>query len=201
MKSWELVSHLITCIAITGNYQESTTILNACTKMSGNLLNSPRIWIFLSNTHYSILYRFLLSKTRLGDLVLRHINRSWLSRIPLQMYEIAISRVERIQRYSNKYLRKWLGVPPCFSKVGLHTNSGNLHLPISSLVEEFKIRKVSLHMKMKDSADEIIRKVYPVIKSGAKWSAAQRHHRRHSNQSMWTGLHVQKGILQSEPER
>ena len=45
---------------------------------------------------------------------------------PLQMNEIAISRVERIQQYSNKYLRKWLGVPPCFLKVGLYTNSGNL---------------------------------------------------------------------------
>ena len=90
---------------------------------------------------------------------------------PLQMYEIAISRVERIQQYSNKYLRKWLGVPPCFSKVGLYTNSGNLQLPISSLVEEFKIGKVRLHMMMKDSADEIIRKAYPEIKSGTKWSA------------------------------
>ena len=58
---------------------------------------------------------------------------------PLQMYEIAISRVERIQQYSNKYLRKWLGVLPCFLRVGLYTNSGNLQLPISSLVEEFKI--------------------------------------------------------------
>ena len=77
---------------------------------------------------------------------------------PLQMYEIAISRAERIQQYSNKYLRKWFGVPPCFSKVGLCTNSGNLQLPISSLVEEFKIGKVRLHMMMKDSADEIIRK-------------------------------------------
>ena len=26
------------------NFQKSTTILNACTKKSGNLLNSPRIW-------------------------------------------------------------------------------------------------------------------------------------------------------------
>ena len=82
---------------------------------------------------------------------------------PLQMYEIVISRVERIQQYSNKYLRKWLGVPPCFSKVGLYTNSGNLQLPIYSLVEEFKIGKVRLYMIMKDSADEIIRKVYPEI--------------------------------------
>ena len=90
---------------------------------------------------------------------------------PLQMYEIAISRVEQIQQYSNKYLRKWFGVPPCFSKVGLYTNSGNLQLPISSLVEEFKIGKVRLHMMMKDSVDEIIQKAYPEIKSGTKWSA------------------------------
>ena len=27
------------------NFQESTTILNACTKKSGNLLNSPRIYV------------------------------------------------------------------------------------------------------------------------------------------------------------
>ena len=79
----------------------------------------------------------------------------------------------RIQQYSNKYLHKWLGVPPCFLKVGLYTNSGNLQLPISSLVEEFKIGKVRLHMMMKDSADEIIRKVYPEIKSGMKWSAVK----------------------------
>ena len=116
--------------------------------------------------------------------------------LPLQMYEIVISRVEQIQQYSNKHLRKWLGVPPYFSKVGLCTNSGNIQLPISSLVEEFKIGKVRLHMMMKDSADEIIRKAYPEIKSGIKWSAVKaaqeaecslqiRHHRRHSNQSSW----------------
>ena len=92
---------------------------------------------------------------------------------PLQMYEIAISRVERIQQYSNKYLCKWLGVSPCFLKVRLYTNSGNLQLPISSLVEEFKVGKICLHIMIKDSADEIIRKAYPEIKSGTKWSAVK----------------------------
>ena len=29
------------------NFQESRTILNACTKKSGNLLNSPRIYIYI----------------------------------------------------------------------------------------------------------------------------------------------------------
>ena len=47
-----------------------------------------------------------------------------------------------------------------------------LQLLISSLVE-FKIGKVRLHMIMKDSADKIIRKAYPEIKSGRKWSAVK----------------------------
>ena len=57
--------------------------------------------------------------------------------------------------------------------MGLYTNSGNLQLPISSLVEEFKIGKVRLHMMIKDSTDEIIRKAYPEIKSGMKCSAVK----------------------------
>ena len=88
------------------------------------------------------------------------------------MYEISLYCVEWIQQYSNEYLRKRLGVPPCFSKGVLYRNSGNLQLPISSVVEEFTIRKVGLHMMMmKDSADKIIQKVYPEIKSGMKWLA------------------------------
>ena len=83
---------------------------------------------------------------------------------PLQIYDIVLSHVKQFQQYNKKYLRKWLGFLPCFSKVGLYTNYGNLQLPISSLVEEFKIGKVRHHMMMKDSADEIIRKAYPEIK-------------------------------------
>ena len=86
------------------------------------------------------------------------------------MYEIVLSGIEWIEEYSNKYLHKWLGVPPCFLKVGFYTNTGNLQLPISSLVEEFKIGKVHLQM-MKNSADKVIQKVYPEIKSAMKWSA------------------------------
>ena len=36
---------------------------------------------------------------------------------PLQVYEVSLSRVESIQRHISKHLRKWLGVPPCFSNV------------------------------------------------------------------------------------
>ena len=80
------------------------------------------------------------------------------------MYKIALSHIEWIQKYSNKYLHKWLAVPPCFSKVGLYTTSENLQIPISSLGEEFKIERVHLHTMMKDSADKVIQNVYPEIK-------------------------------------
>ena len=66
------------------------------------------------------------------------------------MYEIVLSRFVRIQQCSNKYLSKWLGVPPCFSKVCLYTNSEKIQFPITSLVEEFKIGKICPHMMMKD---------------------------------------------------
>ena len=92
---------------------------------------------------------------------------------PLQVYEIALSRVNRIQQLISKYLRIWLGVPPCFSTIGLYTNSGLLQLPLTSLVEEFKVGKARLHMMMRDSPDEIVRSVHPEIKSGSKWSAAE----------------------------
>ena len=89
--------------------------------------------------------------------------------VALTMYEIALFRVERIQQYSNKYLRKWLGVPPSFSKV--YINSGNMQLPISSLVE-FKIGKVHLHMMM-DSTGGVIWKAYSEKKSDMKWLAVK----------------------------
>ena len=61
---------------------------------------------------------------------------------PLQVYEVTLTRVETIQRHINKYLRKWLGVPPGFTTVGLYSNTAMLKLPIASIVEEFKVAKV-----------------------------------------------------------
>ena len=41
------------------NSQESTKILNACTKKSGNLLNAPRIYIYIyTHTSMFVVYLF-----------------------------------------------------------------------------------------------------------------------------------------------
>ena len=91
---------------------------------------------------------------------------------PLQVYEVPLSRVEKIQVRVNKSLRKWLGVPPCFSTLGLYTKSGALQLPFSSIVEEFKVSKARLHLMMRDSPDQIIQQTNPEIRTGTKWSAS-----------------------------
>lgn len=62
------------------------------------------------------------------------------------VYEVPITCVEGLERKINKYLRKWLGTPPSFTAVGLYIRSGQLQLPLSSVVEEFKVAKCRVVM-------------------------------------------------------
>lgn len=50
-----------------------------------------------------------------------------------------MTAVEGIERRANKHLRKWLGIPPSFTSLGLYIRLGQL--PLSSVVEEFKVAK------------------------------------------------------------
>ena len=90
---------------------------------------------------------------------------------PLQVYEIALSRVERMEQCVNKFIRKWLGVPPSFSTVGLHSTSTKLQLPTTSLVEDFQKGKARMVLMLHESADPVIRDIQPEIRTGKKWSA------------------------------
>ena len=89
---------------------------------------------------------------------------------PLQVYEVCLTRVETIQRHVNKFLRKWLGIPPAFTTVVLYSKSSKLQLPISSIEEEFKVAKVRYQMMLRDTQDEAIRKAKPELKTGRKWT-------------------------------
>ncbi|MCI0139902.1 hypothetical protein [Enterococcus faecalis] len=54
---------------------------------------------------------------------------------PMSVYEVPLSKVEKLERGVNTYVKKWLGVPRCLSSVALY-GKGILQLPINSLVEE-----------------------------------------------------------------
>ena len=63
---------------------------------------------------------------------------------------IPMTMVEGVKKWVNKHLCKWLGIPPSFTSVGLYIRSGQLQLPSSLVVEEFKVGKCRAVMMYKD---------------------------------------------------
>ena len=91
---------------------------------------------------------------------------------PLTLYEVPISKVEKLERVVSSYIRKWLGLPRCLSTIGLY-GRGALELPISSLAEEYKCAKVRLEMTLLDSADPFVAQAAPILATGRKWKPAE----------------------------
>ncbi|XP_052271350.1 uncharacterized protein LOC127872054 [Dreissena polymorpha] len=92
---------------------------------------------------------------------------------PLMLYEIAVSTVEGFESTINRYLRRWLGVPPSFTSIGLYGRTNQLQLPISSVVEEYKVAKARMVVTLKESSDDLIRMAGIETRTGRKWSASQ----------------------------
>ena len=49
--------------------------------------------------------------------------------------------VEAMERKVSGYLRRWLGVPPSFTSIGLYSNSIELSLPVFSVVVDLNVAK------------------------------------------------------------
>jgi hypothetical protein len=92
---------------------------------------------------------------------------------PMMLYDIPSTTVEALERLTSRHIRKWLGIPPSFTSIGLYGRSNKLQLPLSSLVEEFKTAKTRLVLTIKDSPDELIREAGIVTRTGRKWLASE----------------------------
>jgi hypothetical protein len=92
---------------------------------------------------------------------------------PLTVYQITTTTVEGLERTINRFLRRWLGVPPSFTSIGLYGHSNKLQLPLSSFTEEFKVAKVRLVTTLQESEDDKIRNAGITTLTGRKWSASQ----------------------------
>ncbi|XP_052795695.1 uncharacterized protein LOC128228426 [Mya arenaria] len=86
--------------------------------------------------------------------------------------EIPISAVEKLEQAISKHLRRWLGLPPSFTNIGLYGKSTKLQMPISSLVEEYKIAKTRLLLTLRDSSDGKISGAGIEVRTGRKWSVS-----------------------------
>ena len=89
----------------------------------------------------------------------------------LLIYDICTSTVEGLESLSSKFLRRWLGVPPGFSNVGLYGKANKLALPLRSITEEFKVGKARLLSMLQTSEDTLVRSTMPTLKTGRKWTA------------------------------
>ena len=87
------------------------------------------------------------------------------------MYEIALSRVELIERLYNGYIRKWTGLPRIINTSALYRKRGALQLPLTSIVEIFKAGKVRTVMMLRESNDQAISDNPPDVRTARKWDA------------------------------
>ncbi|XP_052271950.1 uncharacterized protein LOC127872661 [Dreissena polymorpha] len=89
------------------------------------------------------------------------------------LYEVPSTTVEALERTTSRHFRKWLGVPPSFTSIGLYGKSNKLQLPLSSLEEEFTTAKARLVLPLRDSPDELIREAGIQTRTSRKWSATE----------------------------
>ena len=89
----------------------------------------------------------------------------------MQIYEVSLSRIEKMESLIRKFLKKWLGVPKSLTNVTLYSSSTKLKLPTKSLVEGFELGKASLVQTLRDSVDPLVKSAQPAIMTGRKWNA------------------------------
>ena len=90
---------------------------------------------------------------------------------PFLLYEIPMSTIQNMEKACSKFLRKWMGVPPCFSTTNLYSKSSKLSLPLSSISEEFKATKVRAITILQSSKDLTVHKAGDQQYTGRKWNA------------------------------
>ena len=61
-----------------------------------------------------------------------------------------------------------MGVPQSFSSVGFYSKTTKLHLPLTSVVEQFKAGKARLIMTLKHARDPKVREAGDYVQSGQK---------------------------------
>lgn len=89
---------------------------------------------------------------------------------PLKISEIPIKSVNKLNSLDNSYIRKWLGLPCCFSDAGLF-GQNMLKLPLKPISLGYEQEKARLVLELKDSVDPIIRSATVTISTGHKWKA------------------------------
>ncbi len=88
----------------------------------------------------------------------------------LKLCEVTSSAVSRMEAKANSFIRKWLGLPWCFSAAGMY-GWNSLQLPLKSITLGYKQEKARLVMELRDSSDRAVADVNARVETGRKWRA------------------------------
>ena len=93
------------------------------------------------------------------------------------LYDFPLTTVEQMERTSSNFLMKWFEVSKSFSDINLSFSDINLYsksspaaLPVSSVVEEFKVSKVRTTLLLQHSKDKIAIGTKVRTPKNRKWS-------------------------------
>ncbi|CAJ1057413.1 PREDICTED: uncharacterized protein LOC107738138 [Xyrichtys novacula] len=89
---------------------------------------------------------------------------------PLKLCEVTSSAVSRMEAKANSFIRKWLGLPRCFSAAGLYGRN-SLQLPLKSITLGYRQEKARLVMELRDSSDRTVAEANARVATGRKWKA------------------------------
>lgn len=90
---------------------------------------------------------------------------------PLLVYEIPLTEVEKMERLTNGFIKKWLGIPKSFSSVGLFSQTCKLQLPLKSVLDQYQVTKARQVMLIEESNDQCVSEAGIQIEGGRKWRA------------------------------
>ena len=79
--------------------------------------------------------------------------------------------VETQARTISCYLRRWLGLPFSLISAALYGRSNKLQLPISGLVEEFRVSRTREALVYRDSSDSRVASAGIVVRTDKKWKS------------------------------
>lgn len=85
--------------------------------------------------------------------------------------QTAMSCVEGVEKEIDKHFCRWLGIPTNIASIGLYIRSSQLQLPLSSVMEVFKVEKCKVMLTFRDSQDNQVRDT-GTIRSKRKWAVS-----------------------------
>lgn len=91
----------------------------------------------------------------------------------LYVYEVTLSIVETLERKISTYPCRWLGLPHSLSSAALYGRGKKLHLPISSLDEDFRVSRTREAILYGDFMDPSVASDCIIVKTDRMWRAQE----------------------------